>query len=149
MTVAPEARGKTPMSANEKVAIVILEDLKDWQKLNVVAFLASAIAIQFPDTHGKAFITASKSQYLPFLKHPILIYKADSTDELRRSFQRAKDRNLNIGIYTRPLFATTTEEENHVEISKAADDQQDLVGIIVYGDGKAVNKSLDGLKLHP
>ena len=27
-----------------------------------------------------------------------------------------------------------------------ADDQQDLVGIIVYGEGKAVSKSLDGLK---
>ena len=52
------------MRANEKVAVAIVEDLKDWQKLNVVAFLASAIAIQFPDTHGKAFITASKSQCL-------------------------------------------------------------------------------------
>jgi hypothetical protein len=138
-----------PMSANEKVAIAIIGDLKDWQKLNVVAFLASSIAIQFPETHGKVFITASKSQYLPFLKHPILIYRADSTDELRRSFQRAKDRNLSIGIYTRPLFATKNEEENHIEIAKIADDQQDLVGIIVYGDGRAVSKSLDGLKFHP
>ena len=137
------------MSANDKVAIVVLADLKDWQKLNVVAFLASSIAIQFPDTHGQAFITASTSQYLPFLKHAILIYKADSPDELRRSFQRAKDRNLNIGIYTRPLFATKNEQENHIEISTLADDQQDLVGIVVYGDGKAVSKSLDGLKFHP
>src|SRR5467141_3866109 len=42
------------MRANEKVAVAIGEDLKDWQKLNVVAFLASAIAIQFPDTHGSS-----------------------------------------------------------------------------------------------
>ena len=136
------------MSANEKVAIAIAGDLKDWQKLNVVAFLASSIAIQFPETRGRlssglevtvsAVPEASDSHY-----------RADSTDELRRSFQRAKDRNLSIGIYTRPLFSTKNEEENHVEISKIADDQQDLVGIIVYGDGRAVSKSLDGLKFHP
>jgi hypothetical protein len=137
------------MNANEKIAVVILADLKDWQKLNVVAFLASSIAIEFPETRGEAFVTASKSRYFPFLKHPILIYKADDEVNLRRSFVRAKDRGLGIGIYTRALFETKCEEENHAAISKFTDDQQELVGIVVHGDGKAVSKALDGLKFHP
>ena len=137
------------MNQSEKIAVVILSDLKDWQKLNVVSFLASSIAIQFPDTHGKPFVNASQSRYLPFLKHPVLVCKAETDTEMKRCFQRAKDRNLNIGIYTKPLFATKNEEENHVEISKYTDERQELVGIAVYGDGKAVTKALDGLKFHP
>ena len=136
------------MTAPEKIAIVVATDLQDWQKLNVVAFLASAVAIDFPQTHGKAFVTASQTRYLPFIKQPMLIYKADTPAELKRAFQRAKDRALGLGIYTRPLFATKCEEENLVEISKLADEDQDLVGIVLYGESKAVTKALDGLKFH-
>lgn len=95
------------MTYDNKVAIVIRNDLPEWQKLNVASFLASAVAIQFPDTHGKAFVNASNVQYLPFIKHPILI-----------------------------------------EIAKYTDEEQDLAGIVIYGENKKVSKALDGLKFH-
>ena len=136
------------MAYENKIAIVIKNDLESWQKLNVASFLASSVAIQFPDTHGKPFINASKSDYLPFIKHPILIYKADTDAEIKRAFNRAKERELNIGIYTASLFATKNEEENLIEIAKYKDDEQNLVGIVVYGDSKKVNKALDSLKFH-
>lgn len=131
-----------------KIAMVIRDDLQSWQKLNVAAFLASSVAIQFPETHVANFVNASGSTYLPFIKHPILIYKANTQAELQRAFQRAKDRGLQIGIYTQPLFATKNEAENHVEIAKGSDGDQVLAGIIIYGENKLVNKALDGLKFH-
>lgn len=134
---------------DNKIAVIIKNDLQSWQKLNVASFLASAIAIKFPDTHGKEFINASGSQYLPFIKHPILIYKADSEAEIKRAFNRAKERELYIGIYTEPLFTTKNEGENHIEIAKGTDDNQVIVGIAIYGENKKVNKALDGLKFHP
>jgi hypothetical protein len=133
---------------DKKITIVIKGDLLDWQKLNVAAFLASAVAIQFPETHGQAFTNASGSTYLPFIKHPMLIYKAETDDQLKRVFTRAKERGLNIGIYTRPLFNTKDEEGNHIEIRKCTDEEQDLVGIVLYGENKKVDKALDGLKFH-
>jgi hypothetical protein len=133
---------------DKKIAMVIKGDLLDWQKLNVAAFLASAVAIQFPETHGQAFTNASGSTYLPFIKHPMLIYKAETDDQLKRVFTRAKERGLNIGIYTRPLFNTKDEEGNHIEIRKCTDEEQDLVGIVLYGENKKVDKALDGLKFH-
>ena len=134
---------------DNKIALVIKNDLESWQKLNVAAFLASSIAIQFPDTHGKEFINASGSAYLPFIKHPILIYKAESDAEIKRAFNRARERELHIVIYTGPLFTTKNEAENHVEIAKSTDEDQVLVGIAIYGENKKVNKALDGLKFHP
>jgi hypothetical protein len=133
---------------DKKIAIVIKGDLLDWQKMNVTAFLASAVAIQFPETHGQAFTNASGSTYLPFIKHPMLIYKADTDEQLKRVFNRAKERDLNIGIYTRPLFNTKDEEGNHIEIGKCTDEEQDLAGIVLYGENKKVDKALDGLKFH-
>jgi len=133
---------------DHKIAIIIKNDLLDWQKLNAAAFLASSVAIQFPQTHGRAFTNASGSVYLPFIKHPILIYKAETDEQLKRTFKRAKEREINIGIYTKPLFATKNEEENHIEIGKATDEEQDLAGIVLYGENKKVDKAVDGLKFH-
>ena len=134
---------------DKKIAIVIKSDLQDWQKLNVTAFLASSVAIQFPETHGQAFTNASGSTYLPFIKHPMLIYKADTTEQLQRAFTRAKERELQIGIYTEPLFSTKNEEGNHIEIGRHTDEDMPLVGLVLYGENKKVDKALDGLKFHP
>lgn len=133
---------------DKKVAIAIKGDLLPWQKLNVVSFLASGIAIQFPETHGKAFVTADKAEFLPFLKHPMLIYRAETPEKLQRAFRRARDRELVIGVYTEQLFDTRTGEENLAEIASHPADELNLVGIIVYGENKKVAKALDGLKFH-
>lgn len=131
-----------------KIAIVLKEDLQPWQKLNVSCFLAGSIAIQFPETHGRPLVSASGSAYLPFFKQPILVYQAESPDKLRRAFSRAKERGLPIGIYTQALFETSNEEENTAEIAARTDDELNLVGLIVYGDNKKVDKALDGLRFH-
>jgi hypothetical protein len=133
---------------DKKIAIVIKSDLLDWQKLNVAAFLASAVAIQFPETHGRSFTNASGSVYFPFIKHPILIYKAETDEQIKRAFNRAKEREIRMGIYTNPLFGTKNEEGNHIEIGKYTDEEQDLAGIVLYGENKKVDKALDGLKFH-
>jgi hypothetical protein len=133
---------------DKKIAIVIKEDLLSWQKLNVASFLSSSVAIKFPETHGADFITADGAKFLPFLKHPILVYKADSKEKLQRAFQRARDRELEIGIYTEKLFDTRSGEENVEIISSQNSEYLDLVGIIIYGENKKVDKALDGLKFH-
>jgi hypothetical protein len=133
---------------DKKVAVVIKEDLLSWQKMNVVAFLAGSIAIQFPETHGQEFVTADKVRFLPFSKHPVLVYKAETKEKIQRAFERARDRELAVGIYTDPLFATKSGEENVAEIAKRSVSDLDLVGIIIYGENKKVDKALDGLKFH-
>jgi hypothetical protein len=137
------------MTYPNKIAMVVLHDLPDWQKLNVAAFLASAVAVKFHETHGRPFISASGTEYLPFIKHPVLIYKADTREQLKRVLQRAKERAVPTGIYTSPLFTTKNEEGNLNEIAKVSDENQDLVGIILYGENKLVDKAIDHLKFHP
>lgn len=136
------------MLYNTKIALVLHQDLPNWQKLNVAAFLASAIAIQFPETHGQPLVSASGTAYLPFLKLPIRVYQAENVVSLQRARSRAHERGLALAIYTEPLFATKGEAENVAVIAEYTDEAQPLVGVAVYGDSKLVNKALDGLKLH-
>ena len=125
---------------HNKIAVIIRADLLEWQKLNVAAFLASSVAVKFPETHGRPFVTASRTEYLPFPKNPMLIYRAETNQQIRCALMRAKDK---------PLFATKGEEENLAEILKLPDEEQDLVGIVLYGENRQVDKAIDGLKLHP
>lgn len=131
-----------------KIAIVLRGDLLPWQALNVTAFLASAVAIAFPELHGGHLVTASGNKYLPFIKQPVLIYQADDLARMQRAFNRAKERGLHIGIYAKPLFETMSEEANLKKTAEFADEDQDLVGLLFYGDAKKVSKALDGLKFH-
>ena len=131
-----------------KIAVVILNSLADWQKLNVTAFLASSVAIAFPETHGASLQSASGTSYLPFLKHPILVYAAESDEQLIRAFNRSAERGLHIGIYIKELFATKNEEGNLAEIAKHKDQDLNLAGIIIYGENKKVDKAIDKLKFH-
>lgn len=131
-----------------KVAIIVLDNLLSWQKLNVVSFLGGSIAIDKPETHGESFITSDGKRFFSFIKNPILIYKAENNESIKRAFNRASDRDLSIGIYTKSLFNTRSGEENIIEIKKYASRELDLAGIIIYGPNKKVDKALNGLKFH-
>lgn len=133
---------------DKKIAVIILDSLEEWQKLNVTSFLGSSVAIAFPETHGAPLVSASGTSYLPFIKHPVLVYAAESEEQLKRAFNRASDRGLHIGIYTKELFATKNEEGNVEEIAKHADEALNLAGIIIYGENKKVDKAIDKLKFH-
>ncbi|OGX87950.1 DUF2000 family protein [Hymenobacter coccineus] len=136
------------MLYDTKIALVLLADLPTWQKRNVAAFLASAVAIQFPATHGQVLLNNTGAPYLPFLRQPVLVYQAGQPQELHRAFRRAKERGVHVGIYTEPLFATKGEAENVAAIARFADEDQPLVGLVLYGEAKLLSKALDGLKLH-
>ena len=131
-----------------KIVIIVRNNLKNWQKLNVTAFLAGAVAIEFPELHGRHLVTASGNNYLPFFKQPVVIYRANDIGQMQRVFKRAKERELNIGIYPAQLFNTMNEQNNLDETARHTDDDQDLVGLAIYGDSKKVNKAIDGLKFH-
>ncbi|MDF7815758.1 DUF2000 family protein [Hymenobacter sp. YC55] len=136
------------MLYDTKIALVLKADLLTWQKLNVAAFLTSAVAIQFPETHGPVLRNSAGAAYLPFLRQPVLVYQANQPEELHRAFRRAKERGVHVGIYTEPLFATKGEAENVAVVARFADENQPLVGLVLYGETKQVGKALDGLKLH-
>jgi len=135
------------MTFDTKIAIVLCDDLESWQRLNVTAFIASAVAGQYPDIIGETYLDASGNRYMPMIIQPMMIYQA-SAAEIRRVYQRALDRNLTLAIFTRELFSTQNDIDNRAAVADKTAEQLDLVGVALRDTRKTVDKVIKGLKLH-
>ncbi len=136
----------TKYKFSTKTAIILEKGLLPWQELNVAAFLASAIAHHFPETMGPEFKDASKQKYLAIFRQPVLIFEA-KTSKLRKAYRKARENNLSVGIYARPIF-NTQGDGNIKAIADKKEDEQDLVGIVLYGKIELVDKCTKGVSLH-
>jgi hypothetical protein len=131
-----------------KIAVVLRDDLAVWQKANVTAFLVSGIAGTAPDTVGEPYVDGSGNHYLPMFRQPVMVYAADSAG-LRRAYERAMQRKVELAIYMDELFATGHDEANRAAVAAVAADELDLVGIAFRAERKVADKVLDRLRPHP
>ncbi len=131
-----------------KIAVVLRDDLAVWQKANVTAFLASGIAGTDPETVGVPYADASGNRYLPMFREPVLVYAADAAG-LRRAYERAMQREVELAIYTEELFATDHDEANRAAVAAVPAGELDLVGLAMRAERKVVDKVLDRLRPHP
>ena len=131
-----------------KVAVVLLEDLPVWQKVNAAAFLVSGIAGSTPQLVGDAYVDGSGNRYLPMLRQPILIYAADSAG-IRRAYERAMAREVEeLSIFTRGLFSTAHDDANRAAVARCPPTHRPG-GIALRAERRIVDKALDKLRPHP
>jgi hypothetical protein len=131
-----------------KLAVVLRDDLAVWQKTNVTAFLVSGIAAREPGVVGDSYRDASGNEYLPMFVQPVLVYEADAS-ALRRAYERAMSRGVELAVYTKELFETGYDEANRAAVAAVRADELDLVGIAVRAERKVVDKVVDRLRFHP
>jgi len=132
-----------------KVAIVVREDLAGWQRLNVTAFLTSAVtAAAGPDAIGKPYRDANGATYLPMLRQPVLVFEASGA-KLSTVARRAREREAPFALYTAELFTTGHDEANRAAVAAVATDELDLVGIALRAPHKTADAVLRGIKRHP
>ena len=136
------------MQFDTKLAIVLRDDLAVWQKTNVTAFLVSGIAGTVPDVVGEPYRDASGNEYLPMFVQPVLVYEADAA-ALRRAYERAMSREVELAVYTQELFETGHDEANRAAVAAVSEDELDLVGIALRTERKLVDKVVDRLRFHP
>jgi hypothetical protein len=131
-----------------KLAVVLRADLAVWQKANVTAFLVSGIAGTVPETVGEPYVDGSGNSYLPMFRQPVLVYSADA-ESLRRAYERAMGRQVELAIYTFELFTTGHDEANRAAVAAVPAEELDLVGIALRADRKLVDRIVDKLRPHP
>jgi hypothetical protein len=136
------------MRFDTKIAIAVRADLAAWQKLNVTAFLASAVAAGVPQVIGEDYLDGSGNTYLPMYRQPVLVYAADGP-ALALARGRALERGLPAAIYIDEMFKTGNDQDNRAAVRAARADEMSLAGLAVYGPKNAIDKILKGLPLHP
>jgi hypothetical protein len=131
-----------------KLAIVVRDDLETWQKLNVTAFLAGAVAAEVDGVTGEPYEDASGRKYLAMFVQPVLVFRG-STEQLATAYTRAVAREVRLGIFTEELFATDNDVDNRAAVAAVPSDASRLVGLALHDDRRVVDKVLKGLRLHP
>ena len=107
----------------------------------------SGIAATDPTTVGSPYEDASGNQYLPMFRQPGLVFAA-SSDELRRAFDRARQNEVMMAIFTEELFSTGHDDANRAAVRAVSLEDLSLVGIAFRAERKVANKVVKGLKLH-
>ena len=130
-----------------KVAILVLDDLATWQKLNVTAFLATGIAAAAPDAMGEPYEDAAGREFARLLGQPMLIFAAGES-ELKRAHRISGEKGLVTAAYVRAMFSTGHDAANREAFKAEPADAPDLVGIAIRGPKKDVDKAIKGAKLH-
>ncbi|GAA1797191.1 DUF2000 domain-containing protein [Actinomadura chokoriensis] len=136
------------MRFDTKIGIVVRDDLAAWQRLNVTAFLASAVAAGVPGVIGEPYEDASGNRYLAMFRQPVLVYEAGA-EAILTAHGRALARGMDAAVYIEDMFKTGHDEANRETVRAVAAEEMPLVGFAVHGPRNGVDKVLKGLRLHP
>jgi hypothetical protein len=136
-----------PIRFDTKIVIVVRDDLPTWQKMNMTAFLASAVAAAHPGAIGEPYYDADGTSYLAMLGQPVLVFAADA-DGIRRAFDRALARAITPAVFTEELFATGNDSDNRAAVAAVPRDKLALTGLSFRAPKNAADKITKGLVLH-
>jgi hypothetical protein len=135
------------MRFDTKIAIVVREDLASWQKLNVTAYLASAIAAGRAGVIGEPYEDGSGRTYLAMFGQPVLVFSATG-EELATVHRRAMERELPLAIFTEELFKTGNDADNRAAVAAVPTEELRLVGLGLHARRATADKVVRGLRLH-
>ena len=130
-----------------KIAIILLDRLEVWQKLNVTSFLTSGIIGQNSDLIGENYKDKSNYQYLPLNRQPVIILSGD-TATLKKIHERICKRSLHCSLYISDMFTSGNDEANRQTVSRYDSDNLPVVGLAIREERKIVDKITKGAKLH-
>ncbi|MBL6079662.1 DUF2000 domain-containing protein [Belnapia sp. T18] len=136
------------MVFDTKVAILVLDGLAVWQKLNVTAFLATGIAGAAPEAMGEPYEDAAGRRHARLLGQPMLVFAA-TPEMLQRAWRQGIERGLTRAAYVRAMFSTGHDAANREAFRAEPADAPDLVGLALRGPKRDVDKATKGATLHP
>lgn len=131
-----------------KVAIIVRDDLAVWQRLNVVAFLATGVASAAPEAMGEPYVDARGRRYGNMLGQPVLVFEGD-LPALQKAHRVGLERELTLVPYVFAMFSTGHDAANREVFMAEEAENLNLVGLALRGPKKAVDKAIKGLSLHP
>ncbi|MFI0897394.1 DUF2000 family protein [Streptomyces sp. NPDC020983] len=140
--------GSEPVRFGTRIAVLLRDDLRPWQRLNVTAFLVSGLGSAVPEVVGEPYEDADGTAYLPMFRQPVLVFEGGG-QTLTAAHGRALSRALPVAVFTADLFATGNDRDNRAAVRAVHRDRLDLVGLAVHGPRNAVDKVLKGARMHP
>lgn len=132
---------------DNKIAIVLRNNLQSWQKLNVTAFLMSGIVGQNPEMMGEVYRDRTGNLYNPLSVQPIIILSAED-ETISTIHRRSLARGITSSLFIEEMFATGHDAANRAVFAEYAPEDAKVVGIAIRADRKVVDKITKGATMH-
>jgi len=132
---------------DSKFAIVLRDDLAQWQALNVTAYLTSGIIAQTPEIIGEAYRDKAGNVYNPMTIQPTIVLSADAAT-IGEIHRRALSRNVRTSAYIEEMFSTGHDAANRAIFAEFAPDDAKIVGVALRAEKKIVDKIVKGARMH-
>lgn len=130
-----------------KIVIILRDDLKAWQELNVTAFLATGIAGAAPSLIGEAYRDRAGNVYNPMSIQPMVVLSADAAT-MARAHRKCLELDIRASAYVEEMFATGHDAANRAVFAEFAPEDAKLVGIAFRAPKKIADKISKGAKMH-
>lgn len=132
---------------NQKIAIVVREDLPSWQVMNTVAhvsgYLGNKITTFLSDEN---FVTSDGQSHPRNSQYAIIILK-NTEKGLRKFMRRVRESGLLYHGFIREMIETTDDTEIQQILSTKRDEEIEYLGIGIFGPIEKVNELTQGMSL--
>lgn len=130
-----------------KIVIILRDNLKPWQELNVTAFLASGIIGAEPSIIGEPYRDRAGNVYNPMSIQPMVVLSGDAAT-LSRAQRKCLELEVRASAYVEEMFATGHDTANRAVFAEFAPEDAKLVGLAYRATKKVADKISKGAKMH-
>jgi len=130
-----------------KIVVMLRDDLKPWQALNVTAFLMTGIAAQCPALIGEAYRDRAGHVYNPMSIQPVVVLSA-SADTMARAHRKCLEFEITASAYIEEMFTTGHDTANRAVFAEFAPDDAKIVGLAFRAPKKTADKISKGARMH-
>jgi len=133
---------------SKRFAIVVRHDLEPWQITNVIAHIAAKLgrAVEQFDT-GDFFTTKDGVSIPRNSQYPIIVLRAESSDELRPLLADVRAAQLPYLAFVREMLDLSDDAELETALSKKLESEVEYLGIGMFGENQEVKELTKGFSL--
>jgi len=130
-----------------KIVVMLRDDLKPWQELNVTAFLATGVVGTEPALIGEAYRDRAGNVYNPMSIQPMVVLSADAAT-MSKAHRKCLELDVRASAYVEEMFATGHDAANRAVFAEFAPEDAKLVGIAFRAPKKVADKISKGARMH-
>lgn len=125
---------------SHRIIIVVRKDIEGWQAANTIAHIGAYFGNQLKDTFGTGeyFTTSDESKYPRNSQYPVIIKRANSSEQLRNLLEKVRASGLLYHAFIREMIDHTDDSDLQVALASKRDDEVELLGVGIFGGNEEV-----------
>ncbi len=120
---------------SKRLVIVVRKDLLGWEIANTIAHIAAYAGHRVGDSFGTGdvFVTKDGKQYPRNMQYPIIIKRANSSEQLANVLAKTRESGFMHIAFTREMIESTDDGQIERISATNNDNEIELLGLGVFG----------------